>query len=100
MKTKGIEYQFDSVLWKYPGKGGWHFVALPKELSKEIRNTLKSEEQGWGRLSALAKIGNSEWKTAVWYDTKLNTYLLPLKKEVRKKEFIQIDKQLKIILWI
>ena len=75
----------------------FHF---PKNLAKEIRNALKSEEEGWGRLKAIAKIGNSEWKTAIWFDTKLNTYLLPLKLEIRKKENLSIDKEVEAILWI
>lgn len=69
-------------------------------MSKEIRNVLKSEEEGWGRLIATAKIGNSEWKTAIWFDTKMNTYLLPLKAEIRKKEFLEVGKEVKTFLWI
>ena len=33
-------------------------------------------------------IGNSEWKTAIWFDSKKKTYLLPIKAEIRKKEKI------------
>lgn len=86
--------------WQYTGPGGWHFVSLPEKLAKEIRNTLRSEEEGWGRLKVLARIGNSEWKTAIWFDTKLNTYLLTLKAEVRKKEKLTVDKEVETILWI
>jgi hypothetical protein len=46
-----------------------------------------------GRLKATAQIGDSIWKTAIWFDTKLNTYLLPLKAAIRKKELIEIDKK-------
>jgi hypothetical protein len=99
-KSKGIKYKFAASPWQYQGPGGWHFVSLPKNLAMEIRNALKSEEEGWGRLKAIAQIGNSEWKTAIWFDTKLNTYLLPLKAEIRKKENLIIDKEVEIILWI
>ena len=37
-------------------------------------------------MKALAKIGSTEWKTAIWYDTKHKAYLLPSKADVRKKE--------------
>jgi len=99
VKSKGIKYEFAARPWQYNGPGGWHFISLPTNLAKEIRNALKSEE-GWGRLKAIAKIGNSEWKTAIWFDTKLNTYLLPLKLEIRKKENLSIDKEVEAILWI
>lgn len=100
MKTTGIKYAFTAKTWQYTGPGGWHFVSLPCELAKEIRNALKSEEQGWGRLKAIVKIGNSEWRTAIWFDTKLNTYLLPLKAEIRKKENLQIGNIIKVVVWI
>jgi len=86
--TGKIKYTFTSPPWQHSSPGGWHFISLPKKLAKEIRSTLKSEEEGWGRLRAMAKIGNSEWKTAIWFDTKMGTYLLPLKAAIRKKEAI------------
>jgi hypothetical protein len=98
--TGRIKYQFTSEIWVYPGKGGWHFVSLPQELSKEIREILKSEEQGWGRLKVKAKIGNSEWDTAIWFDTKMGTYILPLKAEIRKKEKLEADKEVEVSILI
>lgn len=95
-----IQYRFSSVPWKYAGQGGWIFVSMPKKLSKEIRTTLKSEEAGWGRLTATARIGNTEWKTAIWFDTKVNTYLMPLKAEIRKKEKIEVGKKINVAVFI
>ena len=101
MKIKGIKYKFTAKPWQYAGPGGgWHFVSLPNPLTKKIRHALKSEEEGWGRLKATAKIGNTEWKTAIWFDTKRNTYLLPLKAEIRKKENLVNDKDVETVLWI
>jgi hypothetical protein len=39
-------------------------------------------------------------KTAIWFDTKVNTYLLPLKAEIRKKENFEIGKNIEAIVWI
>ncbi len=97
---KGIRYEFTATLWQYAGAGGWHFVSLPKKMSKEIRKLLRSEEQGWGRLPATARIGQSEWKTAIWFDTKQDTYLLPVKGDVRKAEGLIVDKSFSTILWL
>jgi hypothetical protein len=93
-------YQFSSKLWRYPAPGGWHFISLPQKISKEIRSAFKSEEEGWGRLKATARIGNSEWNAAIWFDTKMNTYLLPIKAEIRKKEALTIDKMVKVVVSI
>lgn len=100
MKSKGIKYAFKAKPWQHAAPGGWHFVSLPNELAKEIRNALKFEEEGWGRLKATAKIGNSEWKTAIWFDTKKGTCLLPLNAEIRKKENLIIGKDVETVLWI
>jgi hypothetical protein len=95
-----IKYEFTAKIWQHDGVGGWHFVSLPPHLAKEIRDNLKSEEQGWGRLKATARIGNSQWATAIWFDTKHNTYLLPLKAEIRKKEKLEKDKHINVVLWM
>lgn len=95
-----IQYEFRAKPWQFTGPGSWYFVTVPIALSKEIRNAHKLEEEGWGRLKALARIGNSEWKTAIWFDTKRKAYLLPLKAEIRKKENIETGKTVKTILWI
>ncbi len=93
-----ISYSFKAAPWRYAGAGGWYFVSLPVKMAKEIREALRHEEEGWGRLKATACIGNSEWKTAIWFDTKSNTYLLPLKAEIRKKENLIEGKMVKVVV--
>lgn len=100
MKQKNTQYQFSAKPWQHQGPGGWHFVSLPVQLSTAIRTVFKIDEEGWGRLKAVAKIGSTEWQTAIWFDSKRNTYLLPLKAAVRKKEQLLLDKSLNIILWV
>lgn len=51
-------------------------------------------------MKVTAKIGNSEWKTSIWFDTKQDTYLLPLKALIRKKENISFDNDVGITIWI
>jgi hypothetical protein len=100
MNFRGIRYEFKAEPWQYVGKGAWIFVSLPQKMSREIRKYFKREEEGWGRLKATVQIGRSEWKTAIWFDTKANTYILPLKSEIRKKEDVIIGKSVKLIIRI
>ncbi|ULQ61013.1 DUF1905 domain-containing protein [Brucepastera parasyntrophica] len=103
MKSKRIQYEFSAKVLHYSSSGdmcGWYVVFLPKELAKDIRKNFKFLEEGWGRMKTIVKIGNSEWETAIWFDTKHDTYLLPLKAEIRKKEKIEIDKEIEIIIWV
>lgn len=93
-------YTFHSALWQYAGKGAWYFVSVPLEISEEIRKHFKDEEEGWGRLKVKACIGNTLWDTAIWFDTKLQCYLLPIKKEIRIKERLLADDVIKVSLEI
>jgi hypothetical protein len=95
-----IKYEFSAIPWQHSSPGGWHFISLPTESGKEIRENLKWQEEGWGRLKATAKIGDNQWETAIWFDTKINTYLLPLKAEIRRKENLKIAKDVKVIVWV
>lgn len=79
------EFSFEAPIWQYSPPGGWFFVTVPDEISAEIREHLKWQEEGWGRLKATAAIGSFTWDTAIWYDTKHKAYLLPLKAEIRKE---------------
>jgi len=95
-----IQFNFSATVWKYQGNAGWYFVSLPKELSAEIRDTLRNDEEGWGRLKAVAQMGNMEWQTSIWFDTKADTYLLPLKAEVRKKEKVEEGQMIEVAIYV
>ncbi|MBK7761798.1 MAG: DUF1905 domain-containing protein [Bacteroidetes bacterium] len=99
MKSK-IIYIFHAKPWQHASPGGWHFVTLPNDVSTEIRQALKFEEQGWGRLKAFAKIGDSQWETAIWFDTKWQSYLLPLKADIRKKETVLVGDEIEVSIWV
>lgn len=95
-----IIYTFKANIWQYPGSNPWYFVSLPKAMAKEIRENLQWQEEGWGRMKALAEIGKSRWETAIWFDKKHNTYLLPLKAAIRKKEALETDMEIEIRIGI
>ena len=101
-KTDLIKYKFTGKPHFYHENDacGWHFISFPKKLAKEIRGNHKWQEEGWGRMKATVKIGNSEWKTSIWFDTKNDTYLLPVKAEIRRKEKIEIAQDVDVIVWV
>ena len=95
-----IKYNFLNKIWKHNGTGGWYFVSLPKDISKEIREHLQWQEEGWGRMKAIAQVKGVEWETAIWFDKKQNTYLLPLKADIRKKVNLELDHTIAVTILV
>lgn len=97
---KGVHYDVSAKVWKHQGGGGWFFISVDRDVSDEIRKLFKSEEEGWGRLKATAKINSFEWPTSIWFDTKLGVYLLPVKATIRKKANISEGDEIQVEIWI
>ena len=97
MKSK--QYKFLQSIWKSSGKGAWYFVTIPNSISEEIRANFSEQEQGWGRLKAKAKINQTQWNTSVWFDTKLSSYILPIKSDIRRKESLTEGSEVNVELF-
>lgn len=91
--------KFKEKLWKYQaGKAAWHFVTLPKEQSLEIKYQNLLKINGWGSIRIEARIGKTTWQTSIFPDAKSGCYFLPIKAEVRKKEGLNEDDLVEVIL--
>jgi hypothetical protein len=93
-----IRFAFTAEVWQHAGTGSWHFVSMPEEMVREIREHSAWLQEGWGRIKVRAEIGSFAWDTAIWYDTKKQTYLLPLKAEIRKRLGIEVGMKRSVIL--
>lgn len=91
-------YKFKGKVWRYKGPSSWHFVTLPKTLSKKIRRAHVRSEEGWGRLKVIATVKKCDWNTAIWFDTKADSYLLPLKAAVRKQAGVEVGQALSVAI--
>jgi hypothetical protein len=87
-------FSFSAKVWVYPGIGGWHFVNLPKNLSKQIKKVAKT--YGSGFVKAKVTVGKSSWVTALFPHKESETYLISIKKQIRKKEEIFEDDKIKV----
>lgn len=82
-------YSFIAPIWIYPGEAAWHFITLPKEISDEIKMISEPKRRGFGSVRVGVKIQESEWKTSIFPDSKSQSYVLPVKKEVRSKNKLE-----------
>lgn len=85
MNTNIRIYTFNAGVWRYPGDAGWHFVTLPQPLGKEIRDVHGIQRRGFGSIRVLVRMDELLWSTSIFPDTQSGSYLLPLKKEIRRK---------------
>lgn len=97
---KNCEYKITAKVWLYPGPAAWHFITLPPKESKEITAHFSALKRGWGSLRVEVTIGKTSWDTSIFPDQKRGGYLLPLKKEIRKKEKINEGDTLTFLLKI
>lgn len=92
-------YTINAKVWLHPSEtGAWYFVSVPPDITKEIDFYFAHVKRGWGSLPVVATSGSTTWKTSIFADKKTNSYLLPLKAEVRKKEGIKPGQEIALIL--
>jgi hypothetical protein len=93
-------YTFDAKVWLYPGDAAWHFATLPVETAHDIDHHFALVKRGWGSLPVLVTLGKTSWKTSIFPDKKSDSYLLPLKAQVRQKEGVVAGKTVALTIEI
>ncbi len=71
-------------LWRHDGGAAWHFVTLPEDVADEIH--ARFAHGAFGMVAVRATIGASSWTTKLFADTKRDSYLLPVKADIRRRE--------------
>lgn len=92
------QYQIKAPVWLYTGYAAWHFVTIPQDISNDIKKLFGDRARGWGSLLVEITIKDTKWKTSIFPDKKKGAYILPLKKEIRKKENIQLEDSINFLL--
>lgn len=79
-------FTFETNLWLHSG-GRWVLLTVPEDESDEIRD-IAPNVGGFGSVRVGVQIGDSQWKTSVFPNSKSGCFVLPIKKPVRKAEEI------------
>lgn len=80
-------------------KAKWHFLNVPKDISEQI-SVLASQKprKGFGSVKVEAQIWFMKRRTSIFPDKKSGTYMLAIKKEVRKELNIWVDSEVMVLL--
>ena len=89
--------RFDAELWLWEGEAAWRFVTLPAERSDDLRERA-GVRRGFGAVRVQVTVGGSTWRTSVFPDSTRGAYLLPVKKEVRQREGLEVGDRVRVQL--
>lgn len=74
---------FETKLIHWKGPAPFFFAQVPSVQGEEIRRIAKFATYGWGVIPVEAEIGGVRFRTSLF--PKDETYLLPVKMEVRRR---------------
>lgn len=80
-----VMIEFTAPLFRWSG-GNWYFISLPEDAANEVRFEAAGMRGGFGSIKVIVRVGQSEWRTSLFPDSKRDTFLLPMKKAVRASE--------------
>lgn len=95
-----LEFEFTGEIFYWRGPAPFFFITVPEAESAQIKSVSSMVTYGWGVIPATVKIGDTEFKTALF--PKDGRYLVPVKANVRKAEELDTgdtaDVQLTIVM--
>jgi hypothetical protein len=91
-------YSFESECWEWHARASWYFVSLPVGVADDIDDRFGHRAAGFGSIRVEVTVGDSTWQTSVFPDAGRGTLVLPLKKDVRRREGIGVGDSVKVAL--
>ena len=82
-------YEFTAELWEWSAKASWYFVTLPHEVADEIDDRVGGSTAGFGSIRVDVTIGATSWATSIFPSKEAESYVLPIKKPVRRAEGLE-----------
>ncbi len=81
-------FEFEEPLWIWRGGSGtsWHFVTLPFDVTDEIDDLCSESKRGFGSVRVKATIGRTTFTTSIFPSSEQQSFILPVKAQVRTAE--------------
>jgi hypothetical protein len=82
---------FSGTVWEFFSEkvsGGWFLVSLPPDVGEEIAFLTAENRRPFGSVKVQLTLGGSTWKSSLFRDSKIDSYVMLLRKDVREAEGI------------
>lgn len=81
-------YEFEAALWLWGARqsDSWTFVSLPTDVADEVLDVAAPAARGFGSVRVEVEVGSTTWHTSLFPSRSEGTYILPVKKAVRRAE--------------
>ncbi len=95
-----VEYEFTATLYRWEARqaDSWVFVNLPEALADEVLEAGEHVSRGFGSLRVEVRVGATVWRTSIFPSTSAGTFVLPLKKAVRRAQRLEVGDEARIHL--
>jgi hypothetical protein len=93
-----VSFAAEVWLWDARRMDAWTFVSLPPDRCEEIREQAHGPRRGFGAVPVRATIGGSTWRTSIFPDSGRGTYVLPVKRAVRKAESLDVGDEARVTI--
>lgn len=99
--TDSLTYRFTGELFVWSGgQANWYFIRMPVKPSKELREQMDGLTNGFGSIRVEVTIEESTWLTSVFPESATGSYLLPIKKQIRKAAEIEEGDEVSVVLTV
>ncbi len=97
-----MSYAFTAPLWRWQGNGpaAWYFITLPPDVSDDIEQQTDGMRGGFGSVKVSVTVGSTTWSTSLFPSSAHESYILPVKKQVRLAEELDEDDAVRVRLEI
>ena len=85
--NRPVNFEFSGEIWFWRGPAPWYFVTVPEQPSRDLKAISGIVTYGWGMIPVRARIGSTEWSTAMF--EKNERYIVPIKASVRQREDLE-----------
>ncbi|QDB79032.1 DUF1905 domain-containing protein [Georgenia wutianyii] len=92
--------EFDAELWLWEARAtdAWTFVSLPPEVADEVLERAEGFTRGFGSVRVEVTVGTTTWRTSLFPSAAARTYVLPVKRAVRRAEGLEVGDTLRVAL--